>query len=92
MIKFIKKILSFLFFPFIWLFRKIKGRPKKKEFYIHDIEALKEANILIKGISIQRTDKEGLKYSILTYGNKPDQKEKDSLKPKDFEEEKKDAD
>lgn len=91
MIKFIKKILSFLFFPLIWLFRKIKGRPKKKESYVHDIEELTKANIYIKGMSIQWTDKEGLKYSILTYGNKPDQKEKDSVKLKDFEEEKKDA-
>lgn len=92
MIKLLKKILTFIFYPFIWLFKKFKKRPKKKESYIHDIEALKEANIFIKGMSIQWTDKEGLKYSILTYGNKEGQKEKDTVKAKDFEEEKKDAD
>lgn len=66
MIKLIKNILHFIFYPFIWLFKKIfKKKQTKKEFYIQDIEALRAVNINIKSVSIQRTSKEGLKYSIL---------------------------
>lgn len=66
MIKLIKNILHFIFYPFIWLFKKIfKKKQTKKEYYIQDIEALRAVNINIKSVSIQWTSKEGLKYSIL---------------------------
>lgn len=73
MIKLIKNILHFIFYPFIWLFKKIfKKKQTKKEYYIQDIEALRAVNINIKSVSIQRTSKEGLKYSIL--GNETNDK------------------
>lgn len=66
MIRLIKNILHFIFYPFIRLFKKIfKKKQTKKEYYIQDIEALRAVNINIKSVSIQWTSKEGLKYSIL---------------------------
>lgn len=86
----IKKILKFIFYPLIWIFKKI-FKPKKKriEYYAQDVETLRSLNLHIRSLTLSYNGAEGLKYSLIAdeNNNKRNKKMEEAEKEASREEE-----